>query len=300
MSVDIPDVVRNKALAAGAHAWLRSLPILAEDLSTEWSIRVGEPFGDGTEAFVAAATGHDHRPLVLKLIVPRGGSSARHEITALELAGGVGAAQLVCHDADRGALLLERLGPSLRELGVSVPVRHRILCDTAQRFWREPTGVDLPTGPEKAEWLADNVLRLWSELDRPCSELAVEHAIGCADRRGVAHRNDRARVVHGDVHQWNVLRSDDRFKLIDPDGLVAEREYDLGIIMREDPLELIASGDPRRRARWLARRTALDATSIWEWGVVERVSTGLLATAIGLQPVGRYMLDAADRIAAHG
>ena len=42
--------------------------------------------------------------------------------------------------------------------------------------------------------------------------------------------------------------------------------------------------------------TEADVTAIWEWGVVERVSTGLLLTSIGVQPVGRQMLGAADRI----
>jgi hypothetical protein len=32
--------------------------------------------------------------------------------------------------------------------------------------------------------------------------------------------------------------------------------------------------------------------------VVERVSTGLVTTRIGLQPVGRQMLELADRLAA--
>jgi streptomycin 6-kinase len=67
--------------------------------------------------------------------------------------------------------------------------------------------------------------------------------------------------------------------------------------MREDPVELLR-GDPWDRARWLAARTGLDATAVWEWGVVERVSTGLLGTRIGLQPVARQMLHAADLIAA--
>jgi streptomycin 6-kinase len=69
--------------------------------------------------------------------------------------------------------------------------------------------------------------------------------------------------------------------------------------MREDPAEPddAARDDPRRRARWLADRTGLDEEAIWEWGVVERVSTGLAATAIGLQPVGAEMLAVADRIA---
>ena len=67
--------------------------------------------------------------------------------------------------------------------------------------------------------------------------------------------------------------------------------------MREDPLDIL-DDDPHERARWLAARTGLDATGIWQWGVIERVSTGLLATKVGLQPVGRQMLAVADRLAA--
>jgi streptomycin 6-kinase len=87
-----------------------------------------------------------------------------------------------------------------------------------------------------------------------------------------------------------------RLQLADPDGLLAEAEYDLGVLMREDPVDLMA-GDPFERARMLAARTDLDATAIWEWGAVERVSTGLLLTKINLQPVGRDMLAAADLVA---
>jgi streptomycin 6-kinase len=79
-------------------------------------------------------------------------------------------------------------------------------------------------------------------------------------------------------------------------GLLAGPEYDLGIIMREDPLEPLDE-DPMARARRLAARTGLDATAVWEWGVVERVSTGLLGTKVGLQPVAGQMLRAADRVA---
>jgi streptomycin 6-kinase len=135
---------------------------------------------------------------------------------------------------------------------------------------------------------------MWEELDHPCSRRAVDHALACAARRGDAHREEVAVLVHGDVHQWNALEAGDGFKLIDPDGLLAQPEYDLGIIMREDPLD----GDLRERARWLAGQTDLDEGAIWEWGVVERVSTGLLATRVGLQPVGREMLAVADRISA--
>lgn len=151
------------------------------------------------------------------------------------------------------------------------------------------------SGP--ARWLIGYIESTWPALGHPCTERAVGYALACAARRAEAHDDERAVLVHGDVHQWNVLEAPQGgFKLIDPDGLRAEAEYDLGILMREDPVEL-RDGDPWARARWLARRCGLDATAIWEWGAVERVSTGLLATMIGLQPAGREMLATADYVA---
>ncbi|HEY2371855.1 MAG TPA: aminoglycoside phosphotransferase family protein [Gaiellaceae bacterium] len=290
----LPAVVREKAVAAGAHAWIEELPELILSLEAEWEITVGSAFRDSTEAFVAVAMCSDGTQAVLKLIVPRDGDAAAHEVTALRLAAGDGCPRLLRDDVTRGALLVERLGRALFELQLPVHQRHEILVAAAERIWRPVPDSGLPTGATKAQWLTDFITRMWEELDRPCSERAVEHALMCAKRRGEAHRDETALLVHGDVHQWNALEADRGFKLVDPDGLLAEAEYDLGIIMREDPLE----GDLHERARRLAGRTGLDAEAIWEWGVVERVSTGLLGTRIGLQPVAREMLAAADRLAA--
>jgi streptomycin 6-kinase len=85
-----------------------------------------------------------------------------------------------------------------------------------------------------------------------------------------------------------------------PTACSPEPEYDLGIIMREDPVDLMQEGDPMARARRLAALTGLDAQAIWEWGAVERVSTGLLATKVGLQPVAGQMLQAAELVATAG
>lgn len=292
----VPAVVRNKALAVGAARWIQDLPELVAGLEQEWSITVGSAYGDATEAFVAEATLGDGTPAVLKLLVPRDGDAAQNEITVLRLAGGEGCVRLLREDAGRGALLLERLGRSLRELALPTRRRHEILCEAAAKVWRPAPDCGLPTGAAKGHWLAGFIATTWEELDRPCTERAVAYALACAERRIAAHDHERAVLVHGDVHQWNTLEAEDGFKLVDPDGLLAEAEYDMGILMREDPLELL-DGDPYERARWLARHRGLDAGAIWEWGVVERVSTGLLCTEVGLQPAGRQMLTAADRVA---
>lgn len=56
----------------------------------------------------------------------------------------------------------------------------------------------------------------------------------------------------------------------------------------------LAGGDGCVR---LLRADERAATAIWEWGVVERMSTGLLCTQIGAQRRGRLLLAAADALA---
>lgn len=295
--MEIPDVVRSKARVAGRLDWIDDLPALVDELATEWRFTTGRAYDGGTEAFVCEVTRAGGSVAVLKVLVPHDRAGAANEATVLQLAGGAACAELFEFDRHRLALLMERLGPSLFDLGVPYERRVPILAETAQRLWRPAADAGLPTGASKARWLGERIVELWEQLDRPCSEQAIEHAVACAHRREAAHDDERAMLVHGDVHQWNVLHdADDRYKLIDPDGLLAEPEYDLGIIMREDPLELM-TGDPDERARWLATLTGCDVTAIREWGIVERVSTALLCVELDMQPIGREMLTAAEFVA---
>ena len=296
--VEIPDVVLEKARVNGAHGWVDALPGLIGALCEEWGLTLGRTHDGGTEAFVVDAELADGTRGVLKLMVPQTGGGADREIAVLRAVAGDGCPSLLRADAARGAMLTERLGPSMADLAIPLPRRHVLLCAAAARIWRPTSEVDLPlpSGAEKGQWLIGFITEKWEALDRPCAARTVDHAIACAEARIAAHDPERAVLVHGDVHQWNALQAGDEFKLVDPDGLHAEREYDLGVLMREDPEEF-AKRDTWDRAHRLAELTATDPTAIWEWGVVERVSTGLLATEIGLQPVGRQMLEVADRTA---
>src|SRR5262249_57897180 len=126
---------------------------------------------------------------------PRGGGDAANEITVLRLADGHGCAALLEHDVERGAMLLERLGPSLYELGLPIAQRYEIMCAAAQQLWRPAPDCGLPTGADKGEWLIAYICRMWTDLGRPCSRAAVDHAVECARRRIAAHRDDRAVLV---------------------------------------------------------------------------------------------------------
>ena len=56
---------------------------------------MGRPFEGATEAYVAEARCHDGTPAVLKLMIPRAGDHAEHEITVLRLADGEGCVRLL-------------------------------------------------------------------------------------------------------------------------------------------------------------------------------------------------------------
>ncbi|MCW2803617.1 MAG: hypothetical protein JWN06_1834, partial [Propionibacteriaceae bacterium] len=52
-----------------------------------------------------------------------------------------------------------------------------------------------------------------------------------------------------------------------------------------------------RFAGLLAERSGVDLTRIWQWGYLERVSTGLYLMSFGGTELGMRFLDAAERLA---
>jgi streptomycin 6-kinase len=154
-------------------------------------------------------------------------------------------------------------------------------------------------GVEKAHRLRDFIATTWRELGQPCPAAVIDTALRCAEARARSFDPRRAVLAHGDAHPWNALAVPGsqplRFTLIDPDGLFIEPAYDLGILMREWTDELLV-GDPLalglQRCTQIAARTGIAAEPIWQWGVIERVSTGLLCLQVGL-PGGQDMLAVA-------
>ncbi|MGH3407401.1 MAG: hypothetical protein ACRDRJ_33615 [Streptosporangiaceae bacterium] len=123
--INVPAVVRSRARAVGAEAWLERLPSLVSSLEADWFIAVGRPYEGGSAAFVAEATRADGTPAVLKVVVPAPGINPASEATVLRLAGGDGCPVLYRYDPDRGALLMERLGRPMYDLGLPLSRRLR-------------------------------------------------------------------------------------------------------------------------------------------------------------------------------
>jgi streptomycin 6-kinase len=285
--LDVPDLVRQRALANGTagQRWLDGLADAVTELAAKWQLDVGEVFTGGTASYVAAATDSTGRACVLKVAMPLDIDEQRaltRSVAAHRIAGGRGCATLLAHDADRAAMLLERLGPNLHEQGRALDDVLDTIADTLVAFWR-PVGADdvgaLQSGADLAMWLARYIEQTWIELGRPCERGLIDRASDACERRAAAFDPSRAVLVHGDAHGWNTLDAGDgTAKFVDPEGLWSSREHDLAVPMREYNEPLLA-GDTsrlvRERAERLAARCDADADAVWEWGLIERISTGL-------------------------
>jgi streptomycin 6-kinase len=303
----VQPVVRRKAESLGSPglAWLRDLQDLVRELERRWSVRVERSLDGGTAAYVGLVRDGAGRPAVLKVSVPD--PDFGDEIGTLAHAGGRGYVHLLASDPSSRAMLLERLGPSLpRTPGMSPASQIDVMCRLLAGAWAVPPPPGAPSAPrDKARELGVLVRQLWDDLGRPCPTAVVDRALDYSARRSAAFDRRRCVWVHGDAAPANALQvlaprpgAEAGFVLVDPDGFAADPAYDIGVVLRDWCAELIASDHPEQLARHycelLATGSGHDEQAIWEWGYLERVSTGLYALAMGADDLAAPFLRTAE------
>jgi streptomycin 6-kinase len=316
--IRLQPLTRHRVAAMGADgaAWTAALPEVLAGLERDWSIVVDRALPGGSASFVARARRADGSATVVKVSVIDEGWA--DQVATLERADGRGYVRLLRSDLGRRAVLLEELGPSLAASGRPVPDQLRCLADTLALAWQDPAvlraepveGRSTGSGhiEDKASGLAALIRQAWQRLDRPCSGRVVDQALLYAERRAAEADLDLV-VVHGDPHPGNLLAvrrprpgADTGYVFVDPDGFVADRAYDLGVVLRDWSSTLLGP-DARAVAEGyctvLAEHTGVDAQRIWEWGFIERVSTGLYVLDVVRAPdqVARPYLESAERLA---
>lgn len=294
------------SLGEVGRAWVDRLPRLLAELEDLWSVRIGRPLPGGSASYVARASTSAGEPRVVKVVLPD--PALADEQRTLAAAAGRGYALLHAHDPERQALLLEALGDSLEHTPLPPERKLALLADTLREAWTLPLTTAPPPAPgeDKASSLRRLVVEHDERLGRPCSPRVLARALEYADRRAADHDPAACVVVHGDPHPANTLRvrepragAESGWVFVDPDGFRADPAYDLGVVLRDwtgrldgpDPVAVL-----RGYCALLADHTGVDADRIWEWGFLERVSTGLYVMAFGGQAVGRRLLDSAERL----
>ncbi|WP_341924284.1 aminoglycoside phosphotransferase family protein [Nocardioides psychrotolerans] len=295
---------RVASLGDAGRAWVGALPGVLDELCEQWGLTLGRPVPGGSGSYVVRAETASGEQRVVKVATPD--VDLTDQARTLGAARGVGYALLHAHDPPRNALLLESLGTAL-ELTPRPPEETlAIVADTLAEAWLLPldTAPDPAPGDDKASRLHRMLVDLDDRLGHPCPPRARALALDYAARRAAAHDPATCVVVHGDPHPANILRvveprdgATSGHVFVDPDGFRADPAYDLGVAVRDWTGRLDVA-DPRGviegYCALLAGRTGIDEQRIWEWGYLERVTTGLFVTSFGGTTLGRRLLDSAD------
>ena len=254
-------------------AWLRALPGLIEAVAARWSLTVEPPFDNLSYNYVAPAVHADGTPCVLKLGVPR--DELVTEIEALRLFGGRGAVALLEADAERGAMLLERLTPGapLSRLEDDDEAT-AVAAEVMRQVWRPPPPAH--SFPHVADWLRGfgRLRRHFDGGTGPLEPRLVEQAESLA--ADLLASTGTEVVLHGDLHHDNILSAERQpWLVIDPKGIVGDPVYEVGALLRNPIPQLYSRPDPvrltRRRVDLLADRLGFDRQRIVGWALAQAV-----------------------------
>jgi streptomycin 6-kinase len=310
--VQVPGLVRQRVMHLGQRGerWLAELPDVIAYLERTWSIKVGHALAGGTGSYVAPARTAEGGDAILKIAIPEVGFA--DEVRVLASAQGHGYVRLLAYDRAREAMLLEALGSPMALLALPPEQKIALLCQMLRQAWQapRPTGLVVTPDDEKAGQLDRMVSRMWEDLGRPCSERVVTQALRYAERRAAAFDLECCVVVHGDPHPWNALQvlasrvgAEAGFVFVDPVGFLADPAYDLGVVLRDWCEQLLATGTTEaaatlahRYCALLSAHTGIEETAIWEWGFLERVSSGLYCLELGIEELGRPFLQTAEML----
>ena len=276
--------------------WARSLGSVAAGLAQEWSL---EPAGDpmwGYASVVWPVRGPDGQTWVLKL--GEGEPRNRAEGPVLRAWQGLGAVDVVRHDGDTGALLLDALDPGRDLEGeADVDAATVVIGEFIASFAQVPAPEGVPSFADELRRISGHVL--------PRRGLSVDGLslrdfdVALDTLSSVAAQIDAGGpwpAAHGDLHYCNVLHTradapDTGWRVIDPLPSLGPPEADVIAPMRNRWRDALATGDPegalRRRLDQLVEVAGLDlplARALCQAVAVDNVSWILLETPTGQDP----------------
>ena len=264
MSVTIPPARdARRALGAPWEAWLDGLPHLLDDLLRGWHLTPDGPALAGHTALVVPVLDADGVRRALKVGFQDEDNAG--EIPTLQLWGGRHAVRLFRADPSRGASVLEWLEGRLAQ-HPDADEATRVVAGL-YRFVHRPAAPQLPElHPLVERWL-DDLAALGRRV--PAPPRFLEQAI-TAGRQLTAEPGTH--VLHGDLHDLNVMGRAGEWVVIDPKGYNGDPCYEAAPLLWNRWAALEASGNIgeaiRERFFTIVDAAGLDERRARDWVVV--------------------------------
>ncbi len=257
---------------AGA-AWLQQLPSLIDECEQRWHLRVQPPFKLSYN-YVAPAVRADESLVVLKLGVPN--DELTSEINALRLYAGRGICKLIEADEARGILLLEQLHPGTM-LSTLVPHQDErateIAAEVMRQLWQPaPAQHHFRT----LESWTNGILEIREKFNGgtgpfPENLVAQAESLRAQLLSSTSNSNSNQFLLHGDLHHFNILQTEQGWRAIDPKGIIGEPAYEIASFLYNPNEQLITQPMLARRIAQFSELLTLDRERLLGWGVVQAV-----------------------------
>lgn len=258
--------IRQIQAFPGGADWLRQLPGVLSACADHWRLTLLPPF-DLSYNYVCPAHQADGDEVVLKIGLPT--AEFDSERAALEVFAGRGSVLLLAFSTACNAMLLERVRPgTMLSETEDDAVCMDIAAGVMSRLWR-------PVPPSHSfistrDW-ARGLERLRSHFDGGTGPLPL-NLVEKAEtlfRELFASEGEHV-LLHGDLHHFNILRSRrERWLALDPKGVVGEREYELGALLRNPNLDHFDKAALRsltlRRIDQLCEKLGFDRQRVTAW-----------------------------------
>ena len=243
-----------------------------EDRVRDWNVVVQDTLE--TQSSVLAFGTRGNQPVVLKVVRQPGDEWRCGEV--LKAFDGKGTVRVYEHI--EGAVLLERLNPGTSLAGTALNGRDEeateILAEVIQQMSHPCESLE---GVVTAQDWGKGFQRYMASGDDQIPKSLVDQGQHLYSKLCASQANSR--LLHGDLHHYNVLLDYDRGWLaIDPKGVVGEMEYEIGASLRnpyEKP-EIFASPEiVEKRLKRYEARLKLDFERALAWGFAQAVLSAI-------------------------
>lgn len=209
-------------------AWLADLPKKVEQIAALWELDHLHPFANLSYNYVLEGYQKDI-PIVLKISLDE--VSLDKEANALTAFKNYGAVEVLAHTKE--ALLLQRAVPGAL-LKAQFPKGHpnaiKIACNVAKRLHQAPLPKDNDF-PHMKEWLAT----LDKEWNIPLFHLEKARTL----KNILLKTQTTSVLLHGDLHQDNILSNGDEWLVIDPKGVIGSPINEVWAFVEDPKNDLI-------------------------------------------------------------
>lgn len=244
--------------------WLNDLPNLIIQLAATYGLSNLKPVNNLSYNYVLSGF-QGPQPIILKLGLDIDGF--KREAAALMAFSGFGAVEILSEN--NGLLLLECAvtGVSLKShFPENDDEAINIAANLIKRLHKAPISSSYPF-PHIKDWLE----ALDGDLEIPVQRLQKARKI----RNKLLKKAAPDVLLHGDLHQDNILENGNDWVIIDPKGVIGEPAYEVAAFIRNPIPELLNRADAlnviRKRVTRFAELFELPECRIIDWCFVQAV-----------------------------